>query len=182
MKFWSKVEQGIDLMAEYLGRIGWVLVIYCMSLGLFDVIMRYAFNKPSLWIGTTIQYAMVLLACVSGAYALNNDAFVKLDVFYASFSPKVKAICDIATYALTFLYLYVLITKGIDAAQASFFTKQVTTNAVPIPLYHLKAVIPFGAFAVLLVATKKLVQDILTVTGVRKEDTPSGSKLFDSQV
>jgi TRAP-type mannitol/chloroaromatic compound transport system permease small subunit len=171
MKFWSKVGQFIDLLAEYLGRFGWLLVIYCMSFGLYDVIMRYAFNKPSLWIGTTIQYAMVLLACVSGAYALNNDAFVKLDVFYANFSPRTKAICDIATYSLTFLYLTVLIWKGIGAAQASFAVKQVTTNAVPIPLYHLKAMIPFGAFTVLLVATKKLFIDISTVFGKKENPT-----------
>ena len=109
MKFWSKVGQIIDFIAEGLGRIGWVLVIYCMAFGLYDVIMRYFFNSPSLWIGVTIQYAMVLLACVSGAYALKNDAFVKLDVFYANFSPRTKAICDIFTFTLTALYLYVLI-------------------------------------------------------------------------
>ncbi|MFZ5945675.1 MAG: TRAP transporter small permease subunit [Bacillota bacterium] len=169
MKFWSKVGQLIDFMAESLGKVGWLLVIYCMSFGLYDVIMRYFFNSPSLWIGVTIQYAMVLLACVSGAYALKNDAFVKLDVFYANFSPRTKAICDIATYALTFMYLYVLIFKGVQAAQASFATKQVTPTAVPIPLYHLKAIIPVGAFCVLLVATKKLVIDIHTVFSIGKE-------------
>lgn len=181
MKIWGKFEQGVDFLAEGLGRIGWILVIYCMSFGLFDVIMRYAFNSPSLWIGTTVQYAMVLLACVSGAYALNSDAFVKLDVFYANFSPKVKAICDIVTFSLTFLYLFVLITKGIDAAQAAFATKQVTTSAIPIPLYHLKAVIPFGAFAILLVAIKKFGRDIQVLLGLRSgEEEESESKLFDS--
>jgi TRAP-type mannitol/chloroaromatic compound transport system permease small subunit len=169
MKFWIKVGQFIDYLCELLGKIGWVLVIYCTFFGLYDVIMRYAFNKPSLWIGTTIQYAMVLLACVSGAYALKNDAFVKLDVFYANFSPKTKAICDIVTYAFTFIYLYILITKGIQAAQASFATRQVTPTAVPIPLYHLKAIIPAGAFCVLLVATKKLVLDIQIAFGIKKD-------------
>ncbi|KJS86632.1 MAG: hypothetical protein JM58_06685 [Peptococcaceae bacterium BICA1-8] len=173
MKFWSKVGQIIDFIAEGLGRIGWVLVIYCMAFGLYDVIMRYFFNSPSLWIGVTIQYAMVLLACVSGAYALKNDAFVKLDVFYANFSPRTKAICDIFTFTLTALYLYVLIWKGVQAAQASWFTRQVTPTAVPIPLYHLKSMIPLGAFFVLLVATKKLVIDIATVIGI-KTDSSTG--------
>jgi len=171
MKFWSKVGQIIDSVSELLGRFGWFLVIYCMTFGLYDVIMRYLFNKPSLWIGVTIQYAMVLLACVSGAYALKNDAFVKLDVFYANFSPRTKALCDIATYSLTFLYLSVLIWKGAQAAQASFALRQVTPTAVAIPLYHLKAIIPLGAFWVLLVATKKLVIDIQTVLGIRRDSS-----------
>lgn len=180
MIFWGKIGQIIDNYCELLGKLCWILVIYSMSFGLYDVIMRYAFNSPSLWIGTTIQYAMVLLACLSGAYALNNDAFVKLDVFYSSFTPRTKAICDIATYTLTFIYLYILITKGILAAKSSFFTRQVTPTAVPIPLYHLKAMIPFGAFSVLLVATKKLINDILTLIGVKTGDAPTISKLFNS--
>jgi TRAP-type mannitol/chloroaromatic compound transport system permease small subunit len=112
---------------------------------------------------------MVLLACFSGAYALNNDAFVKLDLFYAKFSPKMKAVVDIITFILTFVYLYVLITKGIEAAKASFALKQVTPTAIPIPLYHLKAIIPFGAFCVLLVASKKLVIDVRTIIGYEKK-------------
>ncbi len=169
MKVWSKVEQMIDFMSEVLGRFGWVLVLYCMFFGLYDVILRYVFNQPSLWIGVTLQYAMVLLACVAGAYALNHDAFVKLDLFYANFSPRTKAICDIVTFALTFLYLYVLIWKGIQAASASFAIRQVTPTAIPIPLYHLKAFIPFGAFCVLLVALKKLVIDVQTVFGYERK-------------
>lgn len=168
MNVWRKVEITIDSISELLGRIGWLIIFYVTFFGLFDVIMRYFFNSPSLWISVTIQYAMVLMACVSGAYALNNDAFVKLDLFYAKFSTRKKAIVDILTFVLTFLYLYVLITKGIEAAMASFKIKQETPTVIPIPLYHLKAIIPFAAFCVLLVAVKKLVIDIRTVMGNEK--------------
>lgn len=170
MKVWSRIEQIIDSISEVLGRFGWLLVLYCMLFGLTDVILRYFFNQPSLWIGVTLQYAMVLMACVSGAYALKNDAFVKLDLFYANFSPRKKAICDIFTFVLAFLYLYVLIWKGTQAGLASLALKQVTPTAIPIPLYHLKLLIPFGAFCVLLVAIKNLVRDIQTVIGYERKE------------
>lgn len=163
MKVWNKVEHSIDFISDMLGRMGWFLVIYAMVFGLTDVILRYFFNEPSLWISITIQYSIVMLACVSGPYALNNGAFVKLDVFYDKFSPKRKAICDIVTFAFAFLYLYVLVTKGIDAAASSIARREMTPTAVQIPLYHLKALIPFAAFCTLLVTTKKLVQDIQVV-------------------
>lgn len=172
MGFWRKVGQIIDGAAELLGRVGFLLVLYSMAFGLYDVIMRYFFNKPSLWIGVTIQYAMVLLACVSGAYALKNDAFVKLDLFYGKASPKLKAIFDIATYSLTLLYLTILIWKGYEAGMASLAIRQVTPTAIPIPLYHLKLCIPAGALFVLLIATKKLVKDIRILLGLEKEEAP----------
>lgn len=168
MKTWSHIEKGIDFIVEVMGRIGWVLILFCMAFGLADVILRYCFNSPTLWIGTTLQAAMVLMACMAGAYALNHDAFVKLDLFYAKFSPRKKAICDIITVCITGLYIYVLITKGIDAAMLSLKLKQVTPTVIPIPIYLIKPFIPFGGLIVLLVVIKKLVRDIRTViTGER---------------
>ena len=90
-----------------------------MIFGVSDVFMRYALNSPSLWISTTLQIAMVLLACVGGIYSLNGNAFVKLDLFYADFSPKKKAICDLVTVVYTILFLGVLVWKGYDAAKLS---------------------------------------------------------------
>jgi TRAP-type mannitol/chloroaromatic compound transport system permease small subunit len=156
-------ERGIDLLAEGMGRIGWVLLLYCMIFGVTDVFLRYVLNAPSLWISTTVQVAMVLMACVGGVYSLNDNAFVKLDLFYANFSPRKKAICDIITVVFTFLFLSVLIWKGTTAALLSVKLKQMTPTGVPIPIYPLKIFIPISAVFMLLVVIKKLVNDIKTV-------------------
>lgn len=163
MKIWSIVERGIDFIVEVMGRIGWFLILFCMIFGFTDVILRYFFNAPTLWIGPALQVAMVLMACMGGAYALNHDAFVKLDLFYARFSPRKKAICDILTAVITGFYIYVLITKGIDAAMLSLKLKQVTPTVIPMPLYLIRPFIPFAGFIVMLVVIKKLVRDIRTV-------------------
>lgn len=163
MKAWNKIGQGIESVNEWGGRIGWFLILYLMSFGLYDVIMRYLFDRPSLWIWLTLQFAMVTLACVAGGYALLHGAFVKLDILYGRFSPRVKAILDIFTFAFTFLYCYVLIWKGIEAAHASIAMHQMTPTAIRMPVYWVKTLIPLGAFLVLLVAMKKFVFDIKTV-------------------
>ena len=146
-----------------MGWIGWLLVLYCMIFGVSDVFFRYVLNSPSLWIATTLQVAMVLMACMGGAYALNHDTFVKLDLFYARFSKKKKAICDIITVPISVLFLGVLIWKGWDAGMLSLKLKQVTPTSIPFPLYPIKILIPISAFIVLLVVLKKLVNDIITV-------------------
>ena len=133
--------------------------------------LRYVLNTPSLWISTTVQVAMVLMACVGGVYALNDDAFVKLDLFYANFTPRKKAICDIITVIFTFLFLYVLIWKGTQAAMLSVKLKQVTPTSIPIPIYPLKIFIPISGVIMMLVVIKKLVNDIRTVITGGKEQT-----------
>lgn len=168
MKLWRGVEWLIDAIAEVLGRIGWLLILYCMIFGVTDVFLRYALNAPSMWIGTTIQAAMVLLACAGGAYALKHDAFVKLDLFYANASTRTKAVLDVLTAPFALLFLGVLIWKGIDAALLSIKLKQVTPTGVPIPIYPIKTIIPMAAAIVLLVVVKQLVRDVRIIMGAEQ--------------
>lgn len=163
MQLWLMTEKAINLLVGVMEKIGWVLILYCMSFGVADVFLRYVLNDPSLWISTTVQFAMVLMACVGGLYALDQDAFVRLDLFYANFSPRKKAICDIITSAYTMAFLFVLIWKGIAAAKLSLMLNQMTPTSVPLPLYPLKIFIPVTGVMVLLVVIKKLVNDLRTL-------------------
>jgi len=162
-------EKAIDFIAEAMGRIGWVLLLYCMIFGVSDVFLRYVLNAPSLWISTTVQVAMVLMACVGGVYALNDNAFVKLDLFYANFSARKKAICDLITVVFTLLFLGVLIWKGIAAAQLSVKLNQMTPTSIPIPIYPIKIFIPIAAVFMLLVVIKNIVNDVRTIVSGEKK-------------
>ncbi len=149
--------------AETMGVIGSILILYCMVFGVTDVFLRYALNSASQWIAPTIQAAMVLLACAGGGYALKHGSFIKLDLFYANFPPRIKALCDILTSILTFAFLGVLIWKGIDAAVMSYKFNQTTPTAIPIPIYPIKSIIPLSAIIVLLIAAQQLMEDLRTV-------------------
>lgn len=169
MKLWNTYEKMVNLIAELMGRIGWLLIIYLMVFGVTDVFLRYVLNSPSLWISSTLQVAMVILACVGGIYSLNDNAFVKLDLFYANFSAKKKAVCDLITVVFTILFLGVLVWKGYEAAKLSIMLNQHTPTSIPIPIYPLKVFFPITGVIMLLVVIKKVVNDILTLTSKETE-------------
>lgn len=162
---WRKAERALDYSAEFMGWLAWILILYCMILGVIDVFLRYVLNEPSIWIGTTIQAAMVLMACTAGVYAFKHNAFVKLDLLYANMSPRKKAVCDILTSVYTFFFLGVLIREGIGAFQLSWMMNQTTPTSVPIPIYPIKAAIPVSAALVLLLVIRQLVHDIRILMG-----------------
>lgn len=164
MKFWNFYVKTVDFIAEFMGRVGFLLILYLMIFGVSDVFLRYVMNSPSLWISTTLQIAMVLLACVGGVYSLNGNAFVKLDLFYANFSPKKKAVCDLITVIYTILFLGVLVWKGYDAAKLSIMLNQHTPTSVAFPIYPLKVFFPITGVIMLLVVIKKVGYDIRTLT------------------
>ncbi len=168
MLLWRRYEKAIDILAQTMGVIGALLVLYCMVFGVTDVFLRYALNAASMWISTTLQAVMVLIACVGGVYALNHDSFVRLDVIYAGFSPKTRAVCNLGTSVLTFLFLGALIWGGWDAAMLSVMLNQTTPTAVPIPIYPIKIFIPIAAVFVLLVVIRQLGNDIAILAGKRE--------------
>lgn len=165
MKVWRSLGKSIDFLADSMGVIGGLLVLYCMSFGVADVFMRYALNSASLWISPTIQAAMVLIAGVGGVYALKHDSFVRLDVIYAALSRRTRAVCDLITSVFTFLFLGALIWKGWDAAMLSVRLDQHTPTAIPIPIYPIKIFIPIAAAIVLLVVLKQLAQGVAVIAG-----------------
>lgn len=166
----KKADKIINVMAETMGLIGSILILYCMIFGVTDVFLRYVLNSASQWIAPSIQAAMVLIACMGGAYALKHGSFIKLDLFYEKFSARKKAICDIITSTLTFAFLGVLIWKGVDSALMSIKLNQTTPTSIPIPIYPVKTAIPLAACVVLLIVTQQFIRDIKTVVkGSKKQ-------------
>jgi len=163
VKMWSKAGHAVVSVNEWVGRIGWGFVIILMSLGLYDVIMRYLFNRPSQWIYLILQMAMVALTALAGGYALQLKSFIRMDVIYSHFSPRSKAIADIITFIFILLTCVILIWKGAQQTLTSIATNEYTPTSVRLPVYPTKALIPLGSFLVLTVAVQKLISDIRTV-------------------
>ena len=158
-------NKAIDLSADTMGVVGWGLILYCMIMGVTDVFLRYGLGTAIHWIGPSTQIAMVFLACVGGAYAFKHDFFVKLDVIYAQFSTKKRAVCDILTSVYTFAFLGVLVWKGWEAAELSLMLNQKTPTVIQLPVYPIKFLIPIIAAFVLVLVIRQFVRDVRTVIG-----------------
>jgi TRAP-type mannitol/chloroaromatic compound transport system permease small subunit len=105
--------RAIDWLAEWTGRVvSWVGVLIMLTMT-FEVIMRYVFNNPTKWsYDTTIMMGGVLFI-LSTAYVLLHKAHVRVDIFYAKFSPFAQATVDlIFTVLYLFGAMYVFTSQG----------------------------------------------------------------------
>ncbi|MBA7623403.1 hypothetical protein ES703_30798 [subsurface metagenome] len=164
MRAWNKIWQSVDSVNEGMGRLGWFLIVTMMTLGVYDVIMRYLFSMPTHWVYLVNGAGVVALTALAGGYALHSGIFVKVDILYGRFSPRGKAIADVVTFVFIFLYCGVLVWKGIEQAHWAAVMRQMTpSEPIRLPLYYIKPLIPIGAFFVLLVAIRKFISDVKTV-------------------
>jgi TRAP-type mannitol/chloroaromatic compound transport system permease small subunit len=76
------------------------------------VILRYGFNLGWIWLQESLTYLHVTVFAVVTAWALQEDAHVRVDIFYTRMSPRKRALVDFMG-TLLFLVpfcLFILIT------------------------------------------------------------------------
>ena len=154
----------IDKISGWSGKIFSFLAVIVVGVISYEVIARYAFNAPTIWAHETMTFLCGIYYVMGGAYTLYLRQHVKIDVFYVRLSPRAKAIVDLVTFPLLFVYLGVLIWGGTDFAWSSFVSHETTGSTWSPPVYPLKMSVPVGAFLMLLQGVPKFIRDFNVAT------------------
>lgn len=128
-----------------------LLVALALSVGA-TVVLRYVFGLSFTGLSEGALYAHALAFLLAAPAALGRDGHVRVDVFYARFSPRRKALVNVATYVVFAapMLLTILHFSGPYVAQSwRIGERSVETDGLPI-LFLVKTAIP--VFAVLLLA------------------------------
>ena len=137
-----------------------IFFIYLQSLG---AIARYAFNEATIW---AIELGGFLLGgyfIMGGAYTLMRGGHVRMDALYERWSPRRKAIMDIATFAILCVYIGVIIYAGIKHTGIAIeIGKRLPTHWNPI-LWPITMVIPIGVVFILLQGIAFFIKDLSLV-------------------
>ena len=152
----------IDSVSEWSGRLISVFAFFLTFFLLYDVIMRFVFNAPTIWCHELALHFFGAYAILGGAYVLLHDAHVKIDLFYNLFSKRGRAIIDCFTYPFFFMFIGLLFWYGLQIGIRSFELKQtVSPSPFASPLWPVKLTVPLAAFLMLL---QGLAQYIRTLT------------------
>lgn len=130
----------------------------------YCVVMRHILGTPTM-VGYELAM-MVMTSCffLAGGPLLLQEEHVRMDAFYTRWSPRRKAITDLATFAL-FVYIIIMIITGIELTIGSYVEGQHTKSIWGPPLWPLKALITAGCIIMLLQAIANLIRDVATMRG-----------------
>ena len=158
----------IDITNDWIGKVISYLVIPFALLVSYEVIQRYVFKTPSLWIeeGVLLGYGAYII--LGGAYAFIHNTHVNVDIFYRRWSPKTKAIVDAVTFPLFVFFVGMLLWKGGDMALTSLQHMEHSQSAWRPPIYPFKLIVPLAAFLLLLQGLAKFIRNITTITAKRE--------------
>ena len=105
--------RAIDGISRMFGAIAAVLVIVLVVLMLYDVVLRYIFNAPTIWGNDLNTWLMGASFVLSIAYAMATDSHVRVDLLYNRQTRRHIRIFDLVGLTLIILPTVAWITWGL---------------------------------------------------------------------
>ena len=150
----------VDAVNEWTGRVTSVILIFLALYITAEVILRYVFNRPSIWTWDILIICMCVLVVLGGGYTLLHRGHVMVDVLVGRFSPRARAIIDLVTSGVFFFAIGYLLWIAIGRAEHSVLTRELYSTLWEPPLYPLRVVVAIGIFLLLIQGMAKFVRDV----------------------
>lgn len=154
----------VDSMNKWTGNIVCYLVVVIMVTGVYEVAMRYFFNRPTIWVWEMNGFLLSGFVALGGGYTLLARGHVRVDILYGYLSQRTKAITDAVSSLFIFLFLGVLLLQGIEQGLLSVHRLETTHTMFHPPIYPFKVILAIGIFLFLLQAVTDFVRYVYTAS------------------
>jgi TRAP-type mannitol/chloroaromatic compound transport system permease small subunit len=151
----------IDKIIKYLGDFTAFILVLLVLLVVYDASARYMFSSGSIALQELEWHLFDLIILFGISYTLQQNAHVRVDIFYASYSEKTKAIINIIS-ALFFIlpFSILVIYIGLEFVYLSFEQNEISSNPGGLEYrFIVKSFMPLAFFFLLLQNFRKLSQD-----------------------
>lgn len=157
----------IDQVNDWTGNFIAYWSIIAVFVYYYEVLARYVFNSPTNWAHESMFLMFGMQYLLAGGYALKENAHVRVDIIYTHFSPRGKAVCDLITSVLFFIFAITLLRTGWIFAADAIEVFEVSFTEWAIQYWPVKSMIALGALLLLLQGVSNLFKDVATL--VRRE-------------
>jgi TRAP-type mannitol/chloroaromatic compound transport system permease small subunit len=155
----------VDGVNRVIGRIAMHLIFVLGGILLYSTISRLVAGAPINWALEMSQFLLSAYYLLGGAYSMQLDAHVRMDLLYGRLSPRRRATTDAITILFVIFYLAVLFMGGISSTEYAIQYKQTNYTAWAPLLWPVKVVMTIGIFLMLLQAISNFFKDMAEARG-----------------
>ncbi len=150
----------IDWICEHTGQMVGFWTITAVCFYAFEVIARYIFNKPTIWVHESSFLLFGMQYLLAGAYAYLHNSHVAVDIIFARLPPRGRYGMDIFTSVFSFIFFIVLMGTSWKFFMNSLGMRERTVETWQIQYYPVKGIMVVGGILITLAAISKLYKDI----------------------
>ncbi len=161
----NTIINGIDFLVEKQGQLTSFLIVPLLFIVLYEVLMRYAFNAPTVWgfEATAFFYGMHYMLGLS--YMEHAQGHVRVDIVTSRLPAKVQAVVMIAGYLLIFMPVYGLMTWGaIKFAHTATITNELNSTSWAPRIWPYKIVMAFSFLLLVVQGLSTVLKSVKTLT------------------
>ncbi len=153
--------QLIDKTIKYLGFLTALTVVLLVLLVVYDATARYLFSSGSIALQELEWHLFDVIILLGIAYTLRENTHVRVDIFYASYSEKTKALINIISSLFFILPFSILIIYvGVEFVSQSFIQNEASSNPGGLEYrYLVKSLMPIAFVFLALQALKDSVSN-----------------------
>ncbi len=150
----------LDRVAVFVGRVTMILTAALTSVMLYEVVLRYVFEAPTLWANELSLWLAGFLFLCSGLYAMQQRSHIRIFLLYDVLPRTLQRVCDVISTTLIVTFAFFLIYGGYGEAFVKFFRWETFGTAFdpPIPA-TLKPMVLFVVAGVALQSVLNLIVD-----------------------
>jgi len=160
--------RAVDRMNRFIGRCAMYLIFVMLGVLLYSSLSKALF-EPAMWTLETAQFLMVAYFLLGGAYSMQLDAHVRMDLLYGRWSPRTRAWLDVLTVAFLLFYLGVLLYGGVSSTQYAIEYDETSYSSWSPRMAPIKVLMVIGIALMLLQAIAMFFKDVAIIRGERLE-------------
>ena len=157
--------RGVDRINRMVGRFAMAIFFVMAAIMLWSTISRTVFGTPVNWALEMTQFLLSAYYLLGGAYSLQHDAHVRMDLFYTRLSPRGRAVLDGFTILFVIFFLVVLLWGAVSSTQYALQYNQKNYSAWSPVLWPVKLAMTLGIFLMLLQLIAQFFRDIAQARG-----------------
>lgn len=154
----------VEAFNARIGKLAMWSLYLLMGVLLWGAVARATW-APQVWTDEMAQFLMVGFFMLGGAWALQQGSAVRMDLAYATWSDRTKAMVDAVTILCILFYLGVMLWGGIESLQYAIDTGERRRGLWRPYMWPVKAVMVLGLTMMLLQCTAFFIRDIAKLRG-----------------
>lgn len=102
----------MDRISLAISRICMAIVAILVAVMFYEVVVRYVFERPTLWANELSLWMAGFVFLLSGLYAMQQRSHIRIYIIYDMFPRTVQRVCDVISTVLILLFIAAVLYGG----------------------------------------------------------------------
>ena len=137
-------------LVKYSGYLASALFITIGFIVSYEVIMRYLFNSPTIWVNEVSRFLQIWATYLALTYSFHKNDFIRITVIYDRLNENGKKILDFISFIFILIFSSFVVYYGWIIAYDSLKVGRTSSTILDVPSFLTELAIPLCfAFLVL---------------------------------